>query len=335
MRQIRYLTPMLKLSSRTLLSKGLFLLALFASKPSSAVDIYSSEEEMLIDVEQEIAQWAPVQKYDEYFKNSKEIADNAKESDRYFITNKKYWATFWEDAKSLATSPSRMDKKDWAIAAAVVAGGVGLVAIDDDIQDWVRDNRNDTTQQIFDTVDTAFNPYLYAPALLASYLYARQTGNTRLRRTSLMAIEMLTVAQIVNVPLKALAGRSRPKKGESTEFGGPTYSLGPSSFVSGHAIAAFGVATIFSMEYGKDKPWVPYVSFTLATLVGLQRIHEDQHWASDVFLGSAIGVAVGLLIYRNAEARPDWMILPDIKPGQYGLMVKHEFGADERIRLSE
>lgn len=303
-----------------------FIAFFFSYQSLKAADIVATESLDVIYLDEEMEDWAPVKNYEENFKNSLDIASGSPESDRYFVSNKAYWKTFWEDAKSIVTAPSRMDKKDWAITAAVIGGGIGLMALDDEIAEWVQDNRNDTTQKIFDTADAVANPYLYAPALFATYLFAKKTNNVRLRRTSLMAFEMLVVAQVVNVPLKALAGRSRPKHGDSSDFSGPTISLGPSSFVSGHAIAAFGVATIFSLEYGKEKPWVPYLSYGIATMVSLERIHNDQHWASDVFLGAAIGTAIAYLIYKNAERRSDWMILPDMGKDYAGLKFTKDIG---------
>lgn len=89
--------------------------------------------------------------------------------------------------------------------------------------------------------------------------------------------------------------------------------------------------TIFSMEY-REKPWVAFVSYTLATAVGMHRIHDAQHWASDVFFGAAIGTAIGYLVYRNAERRPDWMFIPEVSHDYYGLRVTHDFGAGKNLQ---
>ena len=42
-----------------------------------------------------------------------------------------------------------------------------------------------------------------------------------------------------------------------------------------------------------------------ATLVGLSRMYHNNHWASDVVLGAAIGTFSGLKVVRYSHAHPD------------------------------
>ena len=42
-----------------------------------------------------------------------------------------------------------------------------------------------------------------------------------------------------------------------------------------------------------------------ATLVGLSRMYHNNHWASDVALGAAIGTFSGLKVVRYSHAHPD------------------------------
>jgi membrane-associated phospholipid phosphatase len=60
---------------------------------------------------------------------------------------------------------------------------------------------------------------------------------------------------------------------------------------SGHAIAAFSVATIMARRYGSHR-WVPDVSYGVAALVGFSRLTLSAHFASDVFVGGALGYSV-------------------------------------------
>jgi membrane-associated phospholipid phosphatase len=45
---------------------------------------------------------------------------------------------------------------------------------------------------------------------------------------------------------------------------------------------------VLASEY-KEYPLVAYLSYGVATLTGLSRMNDDKHFASDVFLGAAIG----------------------------------------------
>ena len=45
--------------------------------------------------------------------------------------------------------------------------------------------------------------------------------------------------------------------------------------------------------------------YTGAAFVGLARMYQSQHWASDVVMGAGIGTFTGLKIVRYAHAHPD------------------------------
>jgi hypothetical protein len=42
-----------------------------------------------------------------------------------------------------------------------------------------------------------------------------------------------------------------------------------------------------------------------ATMVGLSRIYNNMHWASDVMAGAAIGTIVGLKVVKYTHSHPD------------------------------
>jgi hypothetical protein len=52
------------------------------------------------------------------------------------------------------------------------------------------------------------------------------------------------------------------------------------------------------MEY-HDRPIIPIVAYSAATLIGLSRITENKHWASDVFVGAALGYLCGRQVVNN------------------------------------
>lgn len=69
------------------------------------------------------------------------------------------------------------------------------------------------------------------------------------------------------------------------------------SFPSGHTAQAFMAATFLHKEFGQGRPWVTITGYTLATGVGLLRVMNDRHWASDVLVGAGIGVLSTNLVY--------------------------------------
>jgi hypothetical protein len=64
----------------------------------------------------------------------------------------------------------------------------------------------------------------------------------------------------------------------------------PRGFPSGHASTSFAVATVLEEHFGW-KVGVP--AFVAAAYTGVSRVADNQHWASDVVFGAALGVASG------------------------------------------
>lgn len=70
------------------------------------------------------------------------------------------------------------------------------------------------------------------------------------------------------------------------------------SFPSGHSSTAFATATMLQMWYG-GSAGIP--AYALAALTAFQRMDDNQHWLSDVIMGTAIGIAVPYMFYRGEE----------------------------------
>lgn len=62
------------------------------------------------------------------------------------------------------------------------------------------------------------------------------------------------------------------------------------SFPSGHTANAFAGATMLAIEYGEQYKWVPYVSYGVATGIGVMRMASNKHYISDVLFGAGLGI---------------------------------------------
>jgi membrane-associated phospholipid phosphatase len=90
----------------------------------------------------------------------------------------------------------------------------------------------------------------------------------------------------------------------------------PRSLPSGHASTSFATATVLQTHYGWKLGLPAYIA---ATYSGVSRIYENQHWASDVVLGAAVGIASG----RTATVRlrrTKMTVAPLAVPGGGGVM---------------
>ena len=104
---------------------------------------------------------------------------------------------------------------------------------------------------------------------------------------------------ILSTVIKGVTRRTRPsavppngnfsdtwfKTGAGSSFSGDA------SFPSGHSIAAFSVATVFARRYSNHR-WVPWLAHGLAGPGSLSRITGQAHFASDVFVGAALGYSI-------------------------------------------
>lgn len=97
--------------------------------------------------------------------------------------------------------------------------------------------------------------------------------------------------------------RARPNTGEDNyTWYGPFKGRGNDSFFSGHTSLAFTTATMLYYHSG-EKWWVGLAGYSLATGVGLSRMQQQKHWASDVVAGALVGTTVAAFVYKQQEKR--------------------------------
>jgi len=124
--------------------------------------------------------------------------------------------------------------------------------------------------------------------------------------------EAIGLADVVTVALKMTAGRARPYASADNAanfqlFRG-LHSDEYRSFPSGHSTSAFAFAAAVSSETQRWWPntrWIiGPILYSGATLTGMSRIYNQQHWASDVMAGAAIGTLVGIKVVRYQHSHP-------------------------------
>ena len=147
-------------------------------------------------------------------------------------------------------------------------------------------------------------PLIIGPSM---YLVGRLGHVPKMAELAVHGTEAVVVGAAVAGVIKGVAGRKRPYATADTNsrdfgFGRGFSNDSMKSFPSGHATAAFSAAAAVvaeTHEWWPQSTWyVAPVMYGGATLVGLSRIYNDQHWASDVMMGAAIGTFAGLKTVR-------------------------------------
>ena len=138
-------------------------------------------------------------------------------------------------------------------------------------------------------------------------------------------IESLLFTELLGTAAKGLFGREGPDGGEALDF----FENG-SAFPSGHTWRAFVVATVLAERHGKVAAWIGY---PIATLVGLARIEQNVHWASDVLAGAALGHVIARAVVRRREGRAAarhgrvrFSPMLDTERSTYGVMLTIRLG---------
>ena len=148
---------------------------------------------------------------------------------------------------------------------------------------------------------------------VSMYAAGRLSGSKRLADLGLHGTEALYVGAFGASVIKVLAGRARPyvdpENPHSFVLARGKGSGDYKSFPSGHTTAAFAAASAVTSEtsrwWPKSTPYIGTLMYGGATLVGLSRMYESKHWASDVAMGAAIGTFSGLKVVKYHHAHPN------------------------------
>jgi|SRR6185369_7384983 len=173
---------------------------------------------------------------------------------------------------------------------------------------WISDESMESSSAGLNRLSRAFEPAgnaaVVAPAILLVYGAARMTGHDELARAAQRVGASVVAAGIATFALKEAAGRERPREspGDADVF--QPFS-GHASFPSGHSAVAFTTATAITRE--THARWVPWAVYPAAALVAWSRVHDQEHWTSDVMVGAALGtwtsIKVDDLLRRRAALR--------------------------------
>lgn len=204
---------------------------------------------------------------------------------------------FLHDQKDIWLFPAQLARGRHLVPTLAVAGiTTGLIFADPHIMPYFRKHQTnlDDLNDTFDAYITT-GMVIAVPASLMAAGYIRHDQRTI--SSALLCAEAYGDSAIPNLAIKAITRRERPidvpidGNYEDTFFNGGKSPFHGSSFPSGHATAAFSVATVVAERYKRHR-WVPWAAYTLAAAVSASRITSAAHWPSDVFLGAAMGYSI-------------------------------------------
>ncbi len=202
---------------------------------------------------------------------------------------------FAKNSVSYLSSPLRFDNKDILRASIVGAGTIFLFGFDHFNKDFQKiDNVAFKTAMKID----GYYGTVWMWGLIGGTLYSSGilSGDDGLRETGLMVFEAGALSGFVTTCLKVAFGRERPYV-SGNEFKFHPFSFKGNKFYSlpsGHSALSFAISTVIASKFRNKL--VKFLIYTPAVLTALARVYNNQHWFSDIFLGSAIGYFTGVYI---------------------------------------
>jgi membrane-associated phospholipid phosphatase len=227
------------------------------------------------------------------------------------------------------------DGRDAWIAAAYLGSSALAFPFDERIAVAIRDSALQETPGLRPAA-RAFNLLGVPGSLIISgalYGVGRVGAIDEMADVGLHMGEAVVVAGVVTYAIKFLAGRARPALDIREPF---DFGLGRGltrehhrSFPSGHTSVAFAVAAVAAHEIericGGNDYLIGAATYGPAALVGVSRMFDNRHWASDVVFGAAIGAFAGWKVVRYSHSHPDnpiddWFLAGSVVPGDWATL---------------
>ncbi|KAA3436626.1 phosphatase PAP2 family protein [Rufibacter hautae] len=191
-----------------------------------------------------------------------------------------------------------------------------------------RTSVSDKTARLVEPLGTALPLHATFATMFAMGALAKRP---KMREAALVGLGGFYLSAVSTSILKKSFQRHRPSSTDDSHlFDGADGSGKNTSFPSSHTSNAFAAATALASVY-RDSKWVPEVAYGVATLVGLSRINDNKHWASDVLAGAALGYLTGKASYwaiRKAKTqlqKRNWVVSPNWQNGAAGLNASLRF----------
>lgn len=200
-----------------------------------------------------------------------------------------------------------------------VAAGTFALALSQDLE-ITRRIRETPSSQAADDAARVFrqlgDPLVLGAALAGTWGAARLAHAPGLERATVRIGVSIAVPTVACLVLKEAIGRERPNASPDDAWKLDPFT-GDASFPSGHTTVAFAAAAALDRE--TTARWVPWVAYPAAAACGWSRVHDLEHWPSDVVAGAALG-------YWGGRATDDFLRRRDAERGRLSVWILPSHG---------
>jgi len=193
------------------------------------------------------------------------------------------------DQAVIWTSPVRLRGHDlvWFAPLALATGAA--IATDHRAMTDVVSHDPDFNQANVDTSNVLIGGFVAAPVALFGYGHFHQSEHAR--QAGILSGEALLDGIVVEQGMKLIFWRERPAVDNARGHFFQGSAGVDSSFPSSHSVLAWATASAIASEYPSH--WTQLFVYSAATSVSLTRVMGQQHFPSDVLVGSAAGWLIG------------------------------------------
>lgn len=145
------------------------------------------------------------------------------------------------------------------------------------------------------TSNVMIGGFIAAPVAIYGFGHFHQSEHAR--EAGLLSAEALLDGLVVEQGMKFIFWRERPNVDSERGRFFQTSAGWDSSFPSSHSVVAWSTASAIATEY--PRTWTRILVYSGATGVSLTRVLGQQHFPSDVLVGSAAGWLIGRYVVRH------------------------------------
>lgn len=211
------------------------------------------------------------------------------------VTVRETPANLLKDQGAIWSSPARIHGRD--LNYLVPLGLLATVAITTDHQAMADVVSHNTSFNHTNTTasNVLLSPFIAAPVVF--YGAGHLASSERAKETGILSGEAMVDGLVVQEAMKLISLRERPAiDGAKGKFFQTSVGT-DSSFPSNHSMLAWSSAAVLSAEYPSRLNTIGF--YGVATGVSLTRVLGQQHFPSDVLVGSAFGWMIGHYVYKK------------------------------------
>jgi hypothetical protein len=200
-----------------------------------------------------------------------------------------------KDQKAFWTSPARIRVKDldWLIPLGAVTGLA--IATDRDAMRHVVPTDTQLNKRSVDASNVLTGGMIAAPVGLLGWGTLRKSPHAR--ETGLLGAEAMADSVVVEQGIKLIFWRERPGVDNGNGKFFQTSAGVDSSLPSSHCVISWASAAVLADEY--PTPFKRLLIYSAALGVSATRVVGQQHFPSDVLVGSAAGWLVGHYVFKR------------------------------------